>query len=55
VELLRIDREMLGGLMSDLPDLAPRMIRMLAGRLEATTLDLARARERLSPDPAGLP
>jgi CRP-like cAMP-binding protein len=48
VELLRIDREMLGGLMSDLPDLAPRMIRMLAGRLEATTLDLARARETLA-------
>jgi CRP-like cAMP-binding protein len=48
VELLRIDREMLAGLMSDLPDLAPRMIRMLATRLEATTLDLARARAELA-------
>jgi hypothetical protein len=43
---------MLSGLMSDLPDLAPRMIRMLAGRLEATTLDLARAREDLAADRA---
>jgi hypothetical protein len=31
-------------LLADIPDLALRLIRMLAARLEATTLDLARAR-----------
>lgn len=48
VELLRIDREMLTGLMADLPDLAPRLLRLLASRLEATTVDLARARATLA-------
>jgi CRP-like cAMP-binding protein len=46
LDLLRLDRDTLTGLMADLPDLALRMIRMLAGRLEATTLDLAAARAR---------
>lgn len=43
-ELLRLERDTLTGLMTDLPGLSMRMIRMLAQRLEATTIALARAR-----------
>jgi CRP-like cAMP-binding protein len=43
-EVLRLERDTLTGLMADLPGLSLRMIRMLAGRLETTTLALADAR-----------
>lgn len=44
VEVLHLERDVLRNLMKDLPDLGAKMIRLLASRLETTTLALAEAR-----------
>ena len=45
LRVLRLDRSTITKLLTEFPDIALELIRVLADRLEATTAELARARE----------
>jgi CRP-like cAMP-binding protein len=48
LETLRLDRNVVLNLMREFPDISVEMVRILGGRLELTTQELARARASLA-------
>ena len=53
LETLRLDRNVVLNLMREFPDISVEMVRILGGRLELTTQELARGRARLAASAAG--